>query len=396
MSRHYRFEAARPDGRIVRGAVEADSAALAVDQVRRRRLEPVTVQPGSPPTARGHRAARADVALLCDSLADLLEAGVPLDRALAAAETMTTSRVRETLAEARVRLAEGHTLAEALAGLDPDIGGNVLPMLRAGERSGRLAAALRAAGDELTRQAELRSRIAHALAYPAVLAVAGATAIGVIGVVVVPQFARLLADLGQDLPASTRLLLAGTALGRRVGLPVAALLAVVAIGLRRWTRTSRGRLWLDARLVTLPLVGPLNFAFATSRALAALASALEAGAPLLAATDLAAEAVANLEVARRWRRVRERLALGESLAHAVAAEGAAVPLGARLLAMGEQGGRMAACAARGSTLVARVAERRLQTAVSLIEPVLILGFGGIVALVAAALLQAVYGLRPQL
>jgi general secretion pathway protein F len=148
-----------------------------------------------------------------------------------------------------------------------------------------------------------------------------------------------------------------------------------------------------AALLRLPVLGPMRLAFATARSARALSALLGTGTPALRALETAADAAGDHEVAARVRRASERVRAGASLAAALVAERAFDPHALELAQAGEASGRLAVLLRHGSTLAETQALRTLQSAIRLIEPTLILLLGGLVAFVALALLQAVYGVR---
>jgi type II secretory pathway component PulF len=340
------------------------------------------------------RVPRQDVAIVLRSIAELLHAGVPLDRAVRATRPVATPRVQPAIDELLRLLAAGRPFADAL-GVAEGLGGpDIVAMVRAGERAGRLGDALDRIASQLERELELLGIVRQALAYPAVLAVAGTASIAVIATIVVPRFAALLSDAGQSLPPATAALIGVTAAFRRFGVPLAAAsVALVAIGVRV-VRQPSGRLAWHRLLLRVPILGPLRHGLASARALQALATALGAGVPLAPALTLVRDATGDAAIAERIARARERVLGGSPLASALQGEEAIHPSALQLLAVGEASGQLGVMAERGSRLVRADAERRLRTAAGMIEPLLILVFGGLISLVAAALLQAVYSLRP--
>ena len=265
-------------------------------------------------------------------------------------------------------------------------------LVRAGERGVGLAHALDQAAAELEARAEMAGRIRAALAYPMLLAVVGTLSVALIVLVIVPRFAALLSDLGQALPTATRLLLALSDGLRRYGLVLgAALLAGAVAGVQL---VSEQRAAWHAWLLGLPLFGPVRHAVATARAGRTLGVLLGTGTPALVALDIARQAVGDEAVARRLASARDRVAEGAGLAAALNGTAALSPTALELAAIGEGSGRLPDLLIRAAALEAQEAERRLKLLVTLLEPGLILAFAGVVAFVAAALLQAVYSLRP--
>jgi len=390
----FRYRAARADGGIIEGIVDAGSTGQASGVIVDRGLFPLAVMPAEAREGIRRPASRRDLAIVFQSIAALVSAGVPLERAVASSEALARGALRDAIAAARTCLREGEGFAAALAADRGVVPGIVLGMVRAGERGSQLPLALAQVATHLEQEAELVARVRQALAYPLLLAVVGVASILVIGTVIVPRFAELLGDLGQELPTATRILLVGSSLLSHywfVLIPVVA--GVVALGVEMARRPLSRRRIEEALLAAL-LVGPLRLSLATSRITRALAGMLAAGMPLLAALDAAGEAAGDGAAAARLGRARDRVAAGGPLTVSLAREAALAPSALQLVQVGESSGRLADMARRAGDLAAQEAERGLKTLVTLVEPALIVAFGGLVAFVAAALLQAVYSIRP--
>jgi type II secretory pathway component PulF len=204
----------------------------------------------------------------------------------------------------------------------------------------------------------------------------------------------VLGELGAELPPSTRALLAVSNFAQRFG----PLLALAAVGMAaiatRWAFTPHVRARIDGLLLGLPIVGGLRLGFASARACRALGGMLTSGMPLLPALDAAATATGDLEVSRRLANSRAAVARGARLTQALEAQRALSPLALQLVGVGEATGRLGPMLSRAGELVAEDADRSLRTAVALLEPALVVTLGLLVAGVAAALLQAVYSVRP--
>jgi general secretion pathway protein F len=390
----YRYRAARADGGFASGIVEAATESQAVAVLIGRGLHPVRLEPADPAAGRRRPAPRHDLAIAFRAIAALVDAGVPVERAIAAAEPLARGPLAAALADARRLLREGRTLASALDAANGVVPPVITGMIRAGEHGGRLPATLSDVADHLEQEAELIARVRQALAYPALVAVAGTVSIAIIGIVVMPRFAAVLGDLGQALPPATRLLLAISGFFARYGLVLCAAALAGCAALAAWRRTPRGRLAFDSALLGLPILGSVRHALATARVARSLGLLLDAGMPLLPALDAAAEAAGDAAVTKRIRAARERVAEGQPLAASLEHAAALTQSARQLVAVGEGTGRLGPMATRAGRLAAQEGERALRTAVGLIEPLLIVLFGGLVAFVALALLQAVYGLRP--
>jgi len=388
----YSYRAARQDGVIVTGAIEAESHGQASATLASRGLFAIAVVPA----VEEHRpaASRRDLAIVFRGIAALVSSGVPLERAIAASEPLASGPLRQTMTAARERLRAGASFATALAVGRGVVPGLVIGMIRAGERGSQLGTALEQIAAHLEQEADLVARVRQALTYPLLLAVAGIASVLVITTVVVPRFAAILGDLGQQLPPATRLLLDVSQLLTRFWIPLLLIGVAATWGAIEWIRRPAGRERVQDVLLRLPFIGPVRRALVTARVMRALGGTLRSGMPLLPALDAAREAAGDLAIAARLARSRERVVQGTALAAALEREAALSPSALQLVMVGESSGRVADMALNAGDLAAQEAERGLRTLVTILEPALIVAFGAVVAFTAAALLQAVYSLRP--
>jgi type II secretory pathway component PulF len=326
------------------------------------------------------------------SLATLLGAGVPLDRALAfAGDNAGHPQVTAALADVRREVRGGTGLADAMR-RHPDVFGAVhVAMLAAGEAGGALAEAAARLADHLDETAELRGQLRAALLYPAIMAVVAGVGVTVLLLFVVPRFVAMLDVAGGTLPWSTRLLVAAS--GVVVGLwwLWGGLLAAALLAGRRWLADPANRLRWHRRRLELPVVGALERGVATARFARTLGLLLDGGARLLPALRIAGSASPNLAFAEGIARAAADVGHGRRLADALAPT--LPPLALQLIAAGEESGRLAPLALRAADAYDAEVRRTLRAAVGLVEPLLIVFFGAVVGFVALAMLQAIYSIN---
>jgi general secretion pathway protein F len=389
----FRYEAVRSDGHAVRGRLDAASGADAAAVLSRRGLFPVRVAPAEVHDAWSRRRPPTRMmATAMESLASLLEVGVPLQTALQVTQRATGGPLRASLSRVEARVREGSPLSRALDAERGLFSPVTVGLVRAGERGIGLVGALSQAAAQLERQDEIEARIRAALTYPAVLVVVGGLSIALLVLVVVPRFAALLSDVGAGLPSATRILLGASALVHaHAGLLFGMLVA--SVGAAAVFARKHSALW-DTWALDLPVLGPIRHGLATARVGRTLGALLESGTPMLTALEAALDAVGDNAVASRLRRARERVAEGWSLGAALEAGSALTPGTMQLIGIGERSSRLPELLGRAASMEERLAERRLRVLVSLLEPALILCFAVVVAFVAAALLQGLYSLRP--
>jgi len=336
----------------------------------------------------------ADVGLGLRILADLLDAGMPAHRALRALGELAPDRWREALPSIEGGVRQGRGIAAAFGAVDGALPPIVIGVVRAGEAGGALSAAVRRAAEIVEAAAATRAAILGALAYPALLTAAGAASVGVLVLVVLPRFAAILGDIGQPLPRSTMFVLSAAAFVKAAIVPAIIAGMIAAVAWRAWTSRDEGRRRWDDIVLALPLIGAVRFASATSRACAALAALIDSGMPVAAALPFAGRATGNASLTARFADARTILTRGTGVATALAESSAVTPAAIRLVRAGEESGRLSGMLHHAAAIERDRAGRLTRACVRTIEPVLILFFGAVVALVAGSLLQAVYSVRP--
>jgi type II secretory pathway component PulF len=392
--RSFAYTAADRTGASRKGLLLAPSKTGAVDQLSRLGLFPIRVSEVTGRIRLGPGASRKDLGLVFRSLASLVAIGVPLVESVRATHRIAPPALGAQLEQVVAALQQGRPLATAFLDAGIALPAAAAGMLAAAERGGRLELGLVQIAGSLERDAEVVNRIRQALAYPALLAVIGLFSVGLIVGVVVPRFAALLADLGQKPPFATRLLLLIAAGLQRWGIVVLPAFGAAAVALASWVSRPAGRTTLHGALLRLPVIGPLVHQLGSGRIAETLGQLLLGGVPLLAAIDAGAGVTGNVVIEARLRRAKDRVAHGSPLTQALEAEAAVSDDVVRLVGLGESSGKLGEMLVRAGDLALADAERRLRALVSLLEPGMILGFALLVGLVAAALLQAVYSLRP--
>jgi type II secretory pathway component PulF len=327
-------------------------------------------------------------------LADLVESGLSITRALSVFADLAPEAWNPGLPGIRAAVRSGRGVANALDESMLGVPEIVIGIVRAGEGGAGLAPALRRAARYAEDAAAFRSSVRAALVYPSVVALAGGAAIGLMVLVVLPRFAAVLADLRLSLPPLTRLVLAGSDLLRAAVMPGA--IGTIALGamLVPYSRRPAFRAQLHRWMLAWPAVGTLRRSRATAHVADALSALLENGITVRAGLVYAAAASGDVEIGRRVLAARTRISAGERIARALELEGALTPAALRLVAAGEETGALGRMLEYVSRIERSQVERRVRAGTRLIEPVLILFFALVVGVVAAAMLQAVYAVRP--
>jgi type II secretory pathway component PulF len=395
MTTRFRYRAATSEGRVVEGQLEAASRQGLLDELHRRSLYPMTLEEvtAAGPRGRGYRVGRRSaVALWTRDMATLLDAGLPLDRALGVTtEHASHEALSEALREVRAGVRGGASLADALR-LQPRLFPPVLvAMVSSGEASGALDTVFGQIADHLEENAELRSQIRSALTYPALMAAVACIGVTVLLLFVVPRFSTMLAEMGGELPLTTTIVVTAGELLTGWWWVWLGLIGLAGYSVVRLWRDPEVRAGWHARRLRWPWVGDFERKLATARFVRTLGLLLQSGVPIVPSLKIARNAVGNAALATTLDRATASVAEGSALAPAL--RGALPPLAIQMLAVGEESGRLEEVCARVAGAYDREVRRTLRSMVSYIEPAMILLFGVIVGFVALAMLQAIYSIN---
>jgi type II secretory pathway component PulF len=325
-------------------------------------------------------------------LGDLLRSGVPLLRSLEVVEKQTSQTgLKQVLGEVHHAVEQGASLADALARFPRVFGEMAVNMVRAGSEGGFLEDALSRVADFTEAQDDLKKRTLGAVVYPIVLAVVGATIVTVLLVFFVPMFKPFFEGLERrnELPPLTVGLLWLSATLRTYGLFLIAGLAVAVFFVRRQLITDSGRLWRDRMKISLPLVGPIFQQLAVSRFCRILGTLLRNGVPILRSLEIVKEATGNRVLGQAIGEAAENVTAGQSLASPLGASGRFPPAVIEMIAVAEQANNLEAVLIEIADSLEKRMWRKLDMAVRLLEPVLLIIMAGLVLMMAIALMYPI-------
>jgi general secretion pathway protein F len=395
----FQYKAATSTGEVVVGEMDAPSRDLAVEKLRREGQLPIRVQPmaarlGAARRPRAflesRRVSQADAVLIARELATLLQAGLPLDRALSIMADLGPEGARKNvLLEVLEAVRGGVTLAEAMERYPRVFPSYYVGMVRAGEAGGTLDSILARLADSLERAHALRENIRSAMYYPiVVLLVAGGTLV-VLLTVVIPKFKPMFDDMGTAMPLPMAVLLtAGQVLTAWWWLIALAMLAVILVT-RYYVSRPGGQMRLHEAVRQLPLFGGLITKVEIARFCRTLGTLLASGVNILPAFSIALSTISNRAIASAIEEVSARLKRGEGLAASLLESGVVPRMASQLVLVGEESGQL-------ETMLVRVAEtydeqvrRTVERSVSLLVPAVTIGLGLMVAGIVGSLLSGI-------
>ena len=393
----FSYTAIDADGRTRRGVVDAEAPRQARAGLRSAGLVPIEVsavdsEVAAPGTRRLFWAARmrigaGELSLLTRRFAMLLEAGLTVEQCLdALIEQAQGESSRRILAAVRAEVLTGQSVAASFDRYPSSFPEIYRALVRAGEHSGELGAVMSNLADYLERRQATRQSAGLALLYPAIVAAVALCIVVGLLTYVVPQVVDVFAQSKQELPFLTRALLwASEALKGKLGYVIAFLVVIGLILRWAYSREATKRHW-HARLLRLPLIGPLWRGIDTARLASSLAILSAGGVPLLQALAAGARVVRNLALRDAVDEAMQRVREGSSLHRALAARGVFPPIFIHLVASGEASGRLAHMLGQAGRQQEVENDARVRLLTGVLEPALILAMGMLVLLIVLAIL----------
>lgn len=400
----YRYKAVSTGaGDVLQGTIDAPSKEVAIARLQRAGHLPVSadeVVRRSLDFSRflkwreGSKVKRKDVTLITRELATLAQAGLPLDHALRTLTRLNLgAAVQQLLRDLLKSIQGGLSLSDAIAKQGGVFSDLYINMIRAGEASGTLNEVIKRLADYLERMSELRSYVITAMIYPAVLFTFSVLSLIVLMTFVVPEFVPLFEDTGQPLPLLTQAVFAVSSLLQRFWWAPLLLLVMAAWCMDRVLAEPAYRLRFDAWCLRLPYLSEVIKQMEMARFARTLSTATGNGVPLLNGIRLVKAIIGNHRIAEVIESVSASLEQGQSMAKPLKDSGVCPELATQLIEVGEASGQLEAMLLKIADIYDKEVQTSIKRLLTVLEPVLILGLGGLIGIIIASVLLAVLSLN---
>lgn len=390
------YNALDPRGKQKNGVLEADSARAVRQQLREKGLTPLSVDAstrsrsaggGQASFGGGGSLSAADLALVTRQIATLIQSGIPVEQALsAAAQQSEKQKLESMLVAIRARVMEGHTLADSLAEFPRAFPRLFRSTVAAGEHAGHLDLVLNRLADYTEARQESRQKIQLAAIYPIILTFVALSIVVFLLTYVVPDIIEVFVRQGQELPTLTQALLAMSGFLASYGLYLLLVLIAMFIGFRMALRQERYRLRYHRMLLHLPGLSGMVRGVNTARYASTLAILTTSGVPLVEAMRIAGEVLSNDYLRQRLTEAAQTVSEGGSLQKALDNTGYFPPMMLHMIASGESSGELDSMLERTARMQENTLQSKIQTLVSLFEPLMLLVMGAVVLIIVLAIM----------
>jgi general secretion pathway protein F len=396
----YEYRALNASGRNIKGIVDADSSRAARLKLRRSGIYPIELHEEA--DAQGEkrdfdvlrflrRIKLQEVAIMVRQLSTLLSAGLPLVESLTAViEQVPNPALKKIGTQVRERVNEGSSLADAFAQHPRIFSPLFVNMTRAGERSGALEIVLERLADFTEKQVAFRHKISAAMVYPILMTFVGIGVLGFLLGYVIPTVTQIFEDFKQSLPLPTLILMTVSDGLRRFWWAGVVVVALMLLGIDRYSRTEGGRLVLDRIKLKAPVFGALALKIAIARFTRTLAILLKSGVPVLTSMDIVKNVVSNRVLMQVIEDARDNIREGQDIAPPLRHSQLFPPLATHMIAVGEKSGKLEDMLLRVADTFETDVETTVQDLTALIEPLMILFMGSIIGFIALSILLPIF------
>ncbi len=398
----YSYEAATNEGNIVTGTIDAENEKLAVDRIQERGFFPLKIYKAKEQKEFFEnilyffksRVSERDIMTFTYQLGVLLEAGFPLERGLLVLSELSEKKsLEDIIKDVLSQVRSGKSFSEALSKFPSVFPLFYVNMIKAGEAGGFLEDTILRMGVYLENTHKLKEDVRSALIYPAVLVSFGIIAVVVLLTFVVPNFTTIFADLGEELPLPTAILLSISNLIRNFWWIIIIILPVVFFYMRRYLKTEEGNRKWDLIKFRLPMFGKLFKETVVSRFARTVGTLLQSGVPILNALQIAKGTLGSEKMSEIISLVREGVRKGKGISEPLRNSGIFPSIAVHMVTVGEETGKL-------DEMLLKVADRfdtevriTIKRMLSLLEPLLILLIGVVIGFIVIAMLLAIFSIN---
>ncbi len=390
----YVYEAVDSSGRKIRESASYSDESTLKSSLREKGLMPLSIRMSeSKEISFFERVTSKDLLTFTQELGNLLDSGLPIDRALyVLSEHSEKKAFRAIIREVYVDIQKGNSLSYAMGKhkIFPKVYVN---MIKAGETGGILDTVIKRLVSFLETTISFKQEIISALIYPVLLTVVGGLAVAVLMLYVIPRFSQIFTNMGQALPLPTIVLIRVSDAFASYWWVVLAAVGAAVLMVRGYSNTAEGRAYIDGLKLKLPVLRKLSMKLIISRFSRTFGTLLQSGVPIIEAIRISREVVDNEMIAKRLAVVEEGVSKGRGMSQPLRESGVFPAIVTQMVTVGEEAGRL-------EETFLLIAERfevetkdLIKRFVSLFEPALILLMGSVVGFIVVSMLIGIFSIN---
>ena len=390
----YSYEAIDPSGKKVKETISSSDEDTLKSTLRGMGLVPLSIKTGeSKESTFFQRISSEDILIFTQELGNLLDAGLPIDRALyVLSEHSEKKALRAIIKEVYVDIQKGNTLSNAM-GKHKVFPRLYINMIRAGEAGGILEVVIKRLVAFLETSINFKKEIVSALIYPVLLMVVGGLAVAVLMLYVIPNFSKIFSDMGQALPLPTMILIKVSGLFAAYWWVFLGGMIGLILLVRGYAKTAEGKSYIDNLKLKLPVLKTLNMKFIIARFSRTFGTLLQSGVPILETIRVSRDVIDNDVISKKLIVLEEGVSKGKGISVPLRESGVFPAIFNQMVAVGEEAGKLEDTFLLIADRFEADTRSLIKRFVSLFEPVLILLMGLVVGLIVISMLMGIFSIN---
>lgn len=390
----YNYEAIDSSGRKIKDAFTASNEEEMKSALRGKGLIPLSIKAGEArESGFFERISLKDLLTFTQELGNLLDSGLPIDRALyVLSEHSEKKAMKSVVREVYIDIQKGNTLSYSMAKhkIFPRV---YINMIKAGESGGILEVVIKRLVSFLETSMSFREEIISAMIYPILLSGVGGLAVAVLMLYVVPNFSKIFSDMGQALPLPTLMLIKVSGLFASYWWAILAAIAAVIFMIRSYGKTTEGKSYIDNLKLKMPVLNKLIMKMIISRFARTLGTLLQSGVPILEAIRISRDVIDNDAISKKLFLLEEGVSKGRGISQPMKESGVFPPIFNQMVIVGEEAGKLEETFLLIAERFEAETRNLIKRFVSLFEPALILIMGVIVGLIVISMLLGIFSIN---
>ena len=382
-------------GKLIKNKIEAKNLQLARLKLNARKIDPIYIKKQSLRTyfAGGGRINKTSLLFFTRQISFLLNAGISLVQALEmTVDTTDDNILKDILRKITKDLERGKSFSQALKSYPHIFNGFYVNMVFCAEETGLLDQILNELAGYIEKSEKIKSRVKSAMMYPIIVLTISILIISGIILFVVPQFANLYSSSGGNLPGLTQSLVNLSELMRGSPLLLAALFFGIPFALFRYSKTEGGKKHIQSFVGVMPIFKDIQYKSALVKFCSSFSSLLKAGVNFLDALDISYNIADHAKVQRGIKTAKEYITKGKNFSEGLKKSNAFPPLVYNMAKIGEETGKMEPSFLKMAEYYSDILENLIAGLIKMIEPILIVFLGGIIAIIILALYLPVFNM----
>lgn len=389
----FEYTARTKEGSVQHGTMSASDRATVLSTLRQRNLIPVIIKQAATKKGVikisipfiGGKVKAKDVVVLTRQLSTMINAGVPIVRALHTLSDQTeSSKLKVILTKVIAEVEGGAPLSDSLEKYPKVFSPVYVNMVRAGETGGILDQILERLANQVEKDADIKSKLRGAMIYPSILMCITFGAFIFLMTGIIPKLKEIFDEYDAQLPIHTRVMLSISEAMQKYGVLLAIIAIVLVILLVRFIKTPKGKKAFDRLILKMPIVGPVVLKVNVARFSRTFSSLTGAGVSVLDGLNVTAQALNNSILREAIEKAAEKVKNGAPISASLEETKIFPPIVPQMTAVGEETGQVDKVLGKVADFYEKEVDRVIANMTSIIEPLMIIVLGGLVGLIVAS------------